>query len=61
MTMENPMHELIKLVDYSQIDESVGAIAQIMQLHPDTIDIDNLYRLLENWLEDNGYEITNEN
>jgi hypothetical protein len=55
------MNELTKLVDYSQIDESVGVIAQIMQLHPDTIDIDNLYRLLENWLEDNGYEITNEN
>ena len=51
----------IKLVDFSQIDESVGAIAEIMQLHPDTIDIDTLYHLLVNWLEDNGYEITDEN
>jgi hypothetical protein len=59
--MEMPMDPTTKLVDFSQIDECVGAIAEIMQLHPDTTDIDTLYHLLEEWLEDNGYEITNEN
>ena len=55
------MDELAKLVDYSQIDESVGALAEIMQLHPDMVDLDSLYGVLQNWLEDNGFEITNEN
>lgn len=59
--MEISMDTPIKLVDFSQIDECVGSIAEIMQLHPDTTDIDTLYHLLEGWLEDNGYEITNEN
>lgn len=61
MTTENLMDELAKLVDYSQIDESVGALAEIMQLHPDMVDLDSLYGVLQNWLEDNGFEITNEN
>ena len=55
------MDELIKIVNYSQIDESVGAVVEIMQLHPDTVDLDSLYQVLQNWLEDNGLEITNEN
>jgi hypothetical protein len=53
--------QITKIVDLSQIDESVGAIAEIMQLNPDTTDIDSLYELLENWLIDNGFEITDEN
>jgi hypothetical protein len=60
--MEIPMDDQItKIVDLSQIDESVGAIAEIMQLDPDATDIDSLYELLENWLTDNGFEITDEN
>jgi hypothetical protein len=55
------MEDLAKLVNSTQIDESVGAVAEIMQLHPDTVDLGSLYRVLENWVEENGYEITNEN
>jgi len=55
------MDELIKIVNYSQIDESVGAVVEIMQLHPDTVDLDSLYQVLQNWLEDNGLEIANKN
>lgn len=49
----------IKLVDYALVDESVGQIIETMQLPPDMAD--DLFNLLYNWLEDNDYEIVDEN
>jgi hypothetical protein len=53
--MDNP----IKLVDYSQVDESVGQAIETMQLPPEMAD--SLFMLLCDWLGENDYEITNEN
>jgi hypothetical protein len=57
--MEFLMDELIKIVDYSQIDESVGQAIETMQLPPDMAD--DLFAVLSNWLTDNDYEIVDEN
>jgi hypothetical protein len=53
------MDELIKIVNYSQIDESVGQAIETMQLPPDMAD--SMFMLLCDWLEENNYEIANEN
>ena len=50
--------EIIKVVDSSQVDECVGTAIEIMQLPPDMSD--DLYSVLTNWLDENGYDITDE-
>jgi hypothetical protein len=52
------MDELIKNVDYSQIDESVGQVIETMQLPPDIAE--DLFDVLCKWLTDNDYEIADE-
>ena len=48
-----------KLVDYMQVDESVAQVIETLQLDPDMSN--DLFFVLVNWLDENGYEITNEN
>lgn len=50
--------EIIKVVDSSQVDECVGTVIEIMQLPPDMSD--DLHSVLINWLDENGYDITDE-
>lgn len=49
----------IKVVDYSQVDECVGQVIETMQLPAEMSD--SLFMILCEWLEENDYEITNEN
>jgi hypothetical protein len=53
------MDELIKIVNYSQIDESVGQAIETMQLPPDMAD--DLFAMFCDWLTENDYEIVEEN
>lgn len=53
------MDTTIKLVDYSQIDETVGQALEIMQLPAEMSD--SLFMILCEWLEENDYELTKEN
>jgi hypothetical protein len=57
--MEHSMDTPIKLVDYSQVDECVGQVIETLQVTPDLSD--SLFMVLCDWLEENDYEITNEN
>lgn len=49
----------IKVVDYSQIDDCVGQVIDTLQVFPGMAD--SLFMVLCDWLEENDYEITNEN
>ena len=53
------MNTPTKLVDYMQVDESVGQVIETLQLHPDMSD--DLFSMLVIWLDENGYEIINQN
>jgi hypothetical protein len=53
------MDKPIKLVDYSQVDESVGQAIETMQLPPEMAD--SLFMLLCDWLDENDYELIKEN
>jgi hypothetical protein len=57
--MEHSMDTPIKLVDYRQVDECVGQVIETLQVTPELAD--SLFMVLCDWLEENDYEITNEN